>query len=112
MHKFGIFNTIICFLHLWTFKTPTCRQVISHKGNVTLDIYNIGCDEGMEYSILEVAKILIQRIKGPDADVKEWITFIEDRLFNDKRYYISNQKLKDLGWTIKIDFMKGLNELC
>ena len=84
---------------------------ILEKGQVG-DIYNIGCDEGMEYSILEVAKILIQRIKGPDADVKEWITFIEDRPFNDQRYYISNQKLKDLGWTIKIDFMKGLNELC
>jgi dTDP-D-glucose 4,6-dehydratase len=66
----------------------------------------------MEYSILEVAKILIKKIKGPGAIVEDYITFIEDRPFNDQRYYISNQKLKELGWTIKIDFLKGLNELC
>lgn len=75
------------------------------------EIYNIGCDEGMEYSILQVAKILIKRIKGTD-DYDSWITFIKDRPFNDQRYYISNQKLKELGWTIKIEFLKGINELC
>ena len=75
------------------------------------EIYNIGCDEGMEYSILEVAKILIKQIKGLD-NWEEFVTFIEDRPFNDQRYYISNQKLKELGWTIKIPFLEGLNKLC
>ena len=28
-------------LHLWTFKTPTRRRLIGHKGNVTLDIINV-----------------------------------------------------------------------
>ena len=84
---------------------------ILEKGKVG-EIYNIGCDEGMEYSILEVAKILIQKIIGPGTNAEEHITFIEDRPFNDQRYYISNQKLKDLGWTINIDFLTGLNGLC
>jgi dTDP-glucose 4,6-dehydratase len=75
------------------------------------EIYNIGCDEGMEYSILDVAKILIKRIKGTD-NYEEWITYIEDRPFNDQRYYISNQKLKELGWTIKIEFLEGIRRLC
>jgi dTDP-glucose 4,6-dehydratase len=75
------------------------------------EIYNIGCDEGMEYSILDVAKILIKRIKGTD-NYEEWITFIEDRPFNDQRYYISNQKLKELGWTINIEFLEGIGRLC
>lgn len=75
------------------------------------EIYNIGCDEGMEYSILEVAKILIKKIKGTD-DYQKWITFIEDRPFNDQRYYISNHKLKELGWQIKIDFIEGVGRLC
>jgi dTDP-glucose 4,6-dehydratase len=75
------------------------------------EIYNIGCDEGMEYSILEVAKILIKQIKG-EEDYLKWITFIEDRPFNDQRYYISNQKLKELGWTINIPFLEGMNKLC
>ena len=65
----------------------------------------------MEYSILDVAKILIKRIKGTD-NYMDWITYIEDRPFNDQRYYISNQKLKELGWRVKIDFFEGLSKLC
>ena len=84
---------------------------VLEKGKVG-EIYNIGCDEGMEYSILEVAKILIKKIKGVEAGYEQWITFIEDRPFNDQRYYISNQKLKELGWTIKTEFLEGLNQLC
>ena len=30
---------------------------------------------------------------------------------NDKRYYISNEKVKDLGWKIEKKFLEGLNEL-
>ena len=85
---------------------------ILEKGQVG-EIYNIGCDEGMEYSILDVAKILIKKIKGVGEDeCEQWISFIKDRPFNDQRYYISNQKLKELGWNIKIDFLKGIDALC
>ena len=73
-------------------------ETILFKGKIG-EIYNIGCDEGMEYSILDIAKLLIRKIKNTD-DYEKWITYIEDRPFNDKRYYISNKKLKDLGWTI------------
>ena len=64
----------------------------------------------MEYSIKEIADILIKKIKNT-SDSKSWITFIEDRPFNDKRYYISNQKLKDLGWEIKVPFDIGIDHL-
>ena len=82
---------------------------ILEKGKLG-EIYNIGCDEGMEYSILDVAKMLIKKIKNTD-DYTQWITFIEDRPFNDKRYYISNNKLKELGWIITINFEDGINVL-
>lgn len=82
---------------------------ILEKGKLG-EIYNIGCDEGMEYSILDVAKMLIKKIKNTD-DYTQWITFIEDRPFNDKRYYISNNKLKELGWIITINFEDGINGL-
>jgi len=78
---------------------------------VSGEIYNIGCDEGMEYSILDVAKILIEKICGLEANIADWIEYIEDRPFNDQRYYISNKKLKDLGWKIKVEFREGLNRL-
>jgi len=64
----------------------------------------------MEYSVMEVAKILIEMIKGKE-DCKQWIEYIEDRPYNDQRYFISNQKLKDLGWDIKVNFLDGLYDL-
>jgi dTDP-D-glucose 4,6-dehydratase len=39
------------------------------------------------------------------------IEYIEDRPFNDKRYYISNEKIKKLGWSIQENFDKGIDEL-
>ena len=83
------------------------------------EIYNIGCDEGMEYSMLNLAKILIRKIilkseylsENENLIYDNWIEYIEDRPFNDKRYYISNQKLKDLGWSITINFEEGINIL-
>ena len=79
------------------------------KGEIG-EIYNIGCDEGMEYSILDIAKKIIKIIKHTD-DYENWIEYIEDRPYNDKRYYISNKKLQDLGWNIKIDFEDGVQAL-
>jgi dTDP-D-glucose 4,6-dehydratase len=64
----------------------------------------------MEYSVIEIAKILINLIKHTD-NYEDWIEYIEDRPFNDKRYYISNQKLKDLGWEIKESFYDSLLKL-
>lgn len=75
------------------------------------EIYNIGCDEGMEYSIMDIAILLIQLMKGESTDHNEWIQFIEDRPFNDKRYYISNSKLKELGWKICVNFEDGIRDL-
>lgn len=95
------------FLH--SHDTATAFQTILEKGKIG-EIYNIGCDEGMEYSIMEVARILIKAIHKTD-DYNKWITFIEDRPFNDQRYYISNQKLKDLGWNITISFNEGIKML-
>ena len=60
---------------------------------------------------MDIANMLIKIIKGSDANCDEWIEYIEDRPFNDERYYISNQKLKDLGWNIEIDLISGINML-
>ena len=85
------------------------RECILENGKIG-EIYNIGCDEGMEYSVMEIAKILIKMMKGTN-DYEEWIEYIEDRPFNDQRYYISNQKVKELGWNIEIDLMNGLKRI-
>ena len=100
-------SAVRAFLHVSD--TVRAFETILEKG-VVGEIYNIGCDENMEYSVLDVAKILIQMMKNTD-DHENWITHVEDRPFNDQRYYISNQKIKDLGWSIHMDFMRGLTEL-
>ena len=100
-------TTIRAFLH--AYDTAKAFETILEKGTVG-EIYNIGCDEGMEYSVMEIAKILIKLIKKTD-NYEEWIEYIEDRPYNDMRYYISNQKLKDLGWSIDVDLLQGLTDL-
>jgi dTDP-D-glucose 4,6-dehydratase len=100
-------SAIRAFLH--SYDTARAFEIILEKGNVG-EIYNIGCDEGMEYSVMDIAKILIKLIKKTD-DYDKWIEYIEDRPFNDRRYYISNQKVKDLGWNIKYSLMDGLHHL-
>ena len=99
-------STVRAFLH--AYDTARAFECILEKG-VDGEIYNIGCDEGMEYSVMEVAKLLIQKIKNT-TDYDEWISYVEDRPFNDQRYYISNQKVRDLGWNISVKFDDGLNE--
>jgi dTDP-glucose 4,6-dehydratase len=101
-------TSIRSFLH--SYDTARAFEAILEKGSVG-EIYNIGCDEGMEYSVMEIAKILIRLIKDTE-NYDDWIEYIEDRPYNDMRYYISNYKLKALGWNIVIDFMTALEELC
>ena len=112
-------NCMRAFLHVYD--TATAFIAILEKGIIG-EIYNIGCDEGMEYSILEVAKMLIEKIINVDnvhvddnesasIDFNDYIEYIEDRPFNDKRYYISNNKLKNLGWNITVNFETGINDL-
>jgi dTDP-glucose 4,6-dehydratase len=100
-------TSVRAFLH--AFDTSKAFECILEKGRLG-EIYNIGCDEGMEYSVMDIAKILIKIIKNTE-DYEEWIEYIEDRPFNDQRYYISNQKLKDLGWNIEMELMDGLKSV-
>jgi 3,5-epimerase/4-reductase len=100
-------TSVRAFLH--AYDTASAFQCILEKGKIG-EIYNIGCDEGMEYSVMEVAKILIKMIKNTE-EYDDWIEYIEDRPYNDQRYYISNKKVKDLGWSINVNFEDGLYNL-
>jgi dTDP-glucose 4,6-dehydratase len=100
-------TSVRAFLH--AYDTAKAFECILERGEIG-EIYNIGSDDGMEFSVMEIAKILIKIIKNTE-NYDEWIEYIEDRPFNDQRYYISNQKLKELGWTIEIDLMDGLRSL-
>jgi dTDP-glucose 4,6-dehydratase len=100
-------SNVRAFLH--AYDVAKALDLILENGKVG-EIYNIGSDEDKEYTVLQIAHILIELIKGT-KDYDNFIEYIEDRPFNDKRYYISNEKVKNLGWVIEKDFIKGLKEL-
>ena len=62
------------------------------------EVYNIASDD--ELTVMEVTQLIIETIKGT-KNYDEWITYVEDRPFNDQRYYICAKKIKDLGWSQK-----------
>jgi dTDP-glucose 4,6-dehydratase/UDP-glucose 4,6-dehydratase len=100
-------SNVRAFLHV----NDVCSalKLVLERGEIG-EIYNVGSDDHHEYTVLQIANILIEKIKKTTTH-NDWITYIEDRPFNDKRYYISNEKVKQLGWTIDMDFDNGINEL-
>ena len=100
-------SNVRAFLHV----DDVCSALalVLEKGIIG-EIYNIGSDENDEYTVLQIAQMLIGKTKC-DIGREKWITYIKDRPFNDKRYYISNEKVKALGWSIRMDFNKGIDML-
>src|SRR6056300_2029603 len=62
------------------------------------EIYNIASDH--ELTVTEVTHLAIETITGTQ-NYDDWIEYVNDRPFNDRRYYICSKKLKDLGWSQK-----------
>ena len=62
------------------------------------EVYNIASDD--ELTVMEVTRLIIETVKGT-KNYDDWITYVEDRPFNDQRYYICAKKIKDLGWSQK-----------
>lgn len=101
------------FIHV----DDVCSAVdtILEKGMIG-EIYNIGSDDENEMSVIEVAELICNHYKhGLYKD--EWdkrLSFVNDRPFNDKRYFITNEKLKTLGWKCNkklVDYISGLNTM-
>ena len=83
-------------------------SLIMHNGRVG-EIYNIGTN--IEYTVLDIANKLLKLKYGPDSklDFEKHLENIPDREFNDSRYYISTEKMKEhFGWMPQILFEDGL----
>jgi len=92
------------FIHV----VDMCRAILLllEKG-VIGEIYNIG--DTNEYSVMDIARYLITKIKGSDADVSKHIRNIGDRYYNDFAYRIDSSKLRGLGWSPRMTMEDGLN---
>jgi UDP-glucose 4,6-dehydratase len=96
------------FIHV----NDTCKafETILLKG-VIGEIYNISGHSQNEYTVMEVASLLVELI-CPGESLEDHITYVEDRKFNDCRYYISSEKLEKLDWKPeKTDFTEEIKEL-
>ena len=100
----GSGNQLRSFLHLED--AVDAVLCVLFQGEIG-EIYNISSKD--EISIRELASVLVKGLK-PEYNVEDWITFVEDRHFNDKRYWIESEPLLKLGWKQKITFEKGLAE--
>ena len=69
-------------------------------------IYNVGSET--EYSNIKVAKEICRLFKKePSKNIK----FVKDRPYNDKRYSISVNKIKKLGWKQKDNLINDLPQI-
>jgi dTDP-glucose 4,6-dehydratase len=85
-------KNIRCFLSVLDFADSI---ILLLKKNIT-GIFNIGNNK--YFNNINIAKkICILMKKNP----KKYISFIEDRPFNDSKYSINSNKIKKLGWKVK-----------
>jgi dTDP-glucose 4,6-dehydratase len=93
---------------IWAEDVASAIDIILFKGEIG-EIYNIGSNQ--EYSVIDIATILINKIKN-DNNIESYITYVNDRPFNDFRYAIDCNKLKMLGWNEKhTDFNRNIDVL-
>ncbi|MBA0580021.1 hypothetical protein Gorai_022258, partial [Gossypium raimondii] len=79
-------------------------EVILHKGEVG-HVYNIGTKK--ERRVIDVAKDICKLFL---MDPEKSIEFVENRPFNDQRYFLDDQKLKNLGWSERVIWEEGLKK--
>ena len=68
------------------------------------EVYNIG--GGNERTNIEITKRILDVLGKPDSLIR----FIEDRPGHDRRYSLSEEKLRTLGWNPRKDFDRGIEE--
>lgn len=79
-------------------------EVILHRGEVG-HVYNIGTKR--ERRVIDVAKDICKLF---NMDSETSIKFVENRPFNDQRYFLDDEKLKNLGWSERTIWEDGLRK--
>uniref|UniRef100_A0A0C9RGY9 UDP-glucose 4,6-dehydratase n=1 Tax=Wollemia nobilis TaxID=56998 RepID=A0A0C9RGY9_9CONI len=79
-------------------------EVVLHKGEVG-HVYNIGTQK--ERRVIDVARDICRLFS---LDPQKVIEFVDNRPFNDQRYYLDDKKLKDLGWSERTKWEEGLRK--
>lgn len=104
-------KTVRHFLH--TSDVSRAFEVVLLKGQFGCS-YNIGADE--EFSMLEVAHVIhselgkLQVLPQSLKKIEDAIVVVEDRKFNDQRYFVKDDRIRGLGWRPLVPFSQGISE--
>ena len=88
----------------WLYVYDHCSAIdtVLHKGRVG-EVYNIGGHN--EKTNLEITHLILDAMNRDESCIE----FVEDRLGHDRRYAISNEKIKsELGWEPSVTFEEGI----
>ena len=88
----------------WLYVEDHCRAIdlALHKGRIG-EVYNVGGHN--EKTNIEITKIVIEKLGKDETSIE----FVEDRLGHDRRYAISNDKIRaELGFEPNYTFEKGI----
>ena len=66
------------------------------------DVYNVG--GGNEMTNIEITRMILSELGRPESLIKP----VKDRLGHDRRYSLSLEKIKDIGWQPEHDFHEAL----
>lgn len=69
-------------------------------------VFNIGNNK--YYKNIEIAQTICEKFK---KDKKKYINFVKDRPFNDRRYSVSINKIRKIGWKPQDSLLSDLNEI-
>ncbi len=89
----------------WIYVQDNCEaiDVVLHKGALG-EIYNIA--GGNEKENVFITNFILKKF-GKDSS---FIEYVKDRLGHDRRYSLSSEKVKELGWSPKMDFESAMSE--
>ena len=89
----------------WIHVEENCKAIdfIIHNGKVG-EIYNIGGEN--ELQNIELTKKILEQMRKDESHIKK----VTDRLGHDLRYSLNCDKLKDLGFSPKLDFEEQLEK--
>ncbi|GAQ88206.1 UDP-L-Rhamnose synthase [Klebsormidium nitens] len=79
-------------------------ECILHKGEIG-HVYNIGTQK--ERRVKDVAGDICNLV---GVDSEKVVHFVENRPFNDQRYFLDDKKLKQLGWEERTSWKDGLQK--
>lgn len=91
-----------CYLSVKDFASGIVLLLKKNKSG----IYNIGNE--VYFKNFEIAKIICKLMK---RNFKQSIQYVPDRPFNDRRYSISINKIKKLGWSPKYKLINDLPDI-